>query len=107
MPAVGFVGFYLSLLVASLVMARLYLRSNGSLLVLAVFHAGYDIATNTPTTTSLIPILMGAAITVAGLAAIPVLARARPRTHHRTVEVSDTAVVISPSPARDPHEPVP
>jgi membrane protease YdiL (CAAX protease family) len=76
MPAISFVGFYLSILVASLVLAWLYQRSNGSLLVLAVFHAGYDIATNTPTTTTLIPILMGAAITLAGLATIPALARA-------------------------------
>ena len=36
MPAAGFLGFYLHLLVASLVLAWLYLRSSGSLLVLAV-----------------------------------------------------------------------
>jgi uncharacterized protein len=83
LPAAGFVGFYLSLLVATLVLAWLYLRSNGSLLVVAVFHAGYDIATNTPTSTTLIPVLMGAAITVAGLATIPALRKARPATHHR------------------------
>jgi len=84
MPAISFAGFYLSILVASLVLAWLYQRSNASLLVLAVFHAGYDIATNTPTTTTLIPILMGAAITMAGLAAIPALARARPANLNRT-----------------------
>jgi membrane protease YdiL (CAAX protease family)/menaquinone-dependent protoporphyrinogen IX oxidase len=78
MPPVAFAGFYLSILVAALVMAWLYLRSNGSLLVLAVFHATYDITTNTPTTTTLIPTLMGAAITVAGLAIIPALATVRP-----------------------------
>jgi membrane protease YdiL (CAAX protease family) len=90
MPALGFLGFYLSLLVASLMLAWLYLRSKGSLLVLAVFHAGYDIATNT----TLIPILMGAAITVAGLATIPALAKARPSTHHRTTQVGQTPVPV-------------
>jgi uncharacterized protein len=94
LPAAGFVGFYLSLLVAALVLAWLYLRSNGSLLVLVVFHAGYDIATNTPTSTTLIPILMGAAITVAGLATIPALRKARPVTHHR----GPVAVSTSPGP---------
>lgn len=84
MPPIGFVGFYLSLLVASLVFAWLYLRSTGSLLVVAVFHAGYDIATNTPTTTVVIPTLMGAAITVAGLVTITALARSRSADHdHR------------------------
>jgi membrane protease YdiL (CAAX protease family) len=102
MPAAGFLGFYLSLLVASLVLAWLYLRSNGSLLVVAVFHAGYDIATNTPTTTTLIPILMGAAITVAGLATIPALAKARPSTPDRTTELGQTPVPVSPASAGDP-----
>jgi len=105
MPALGFLGFYLSLLVASLMLAWLYLRSKGSLLVLAVFHAGYDIATNTPTNTTLIPILMGAAITVAGLATIPALAKARPWTHHRTTQVGQTPVPVSPAPAGDPGSP--
>jgi len=41
--------------------------------VVAVFHAVFDIATTTPTDTTLIPILMGAAISLAGLAAIPAL----------------------------------
>jgi membrane protease YdiL (CAAX protease family) len=105
MPAAGFVGFYLSLLVASLVLAWLYLRSNGSLLVVAVFHAGYDIATNTPTNTTLIPILMGAAITVAGLATIPALAKARPSTHHRATQANQAPAPISAVPAGDPGSP--
>jgi hypothetical protein len=71
----------------------------------AVFHAGYDIATNTPTNTTLIPILMGAAITVAGLATIPALAKARPSTHHRTTRLGQTPVPVSPAPARDPGSP--
>jgi uncharacterized protein len=78
MPAVGFVGFFLSILAASLVLAWLYLRSRGSILVVTVFHAVFDIATTTPTTTALIPTVMGAVITVAALAVIPSLWRAGP-----------------------------
>jgi uncharacterized protein len=76
MPAIGFVGFFLSILAASLVLAWLYLRSRGSILVVAVFHAVFDIATTTPTTTALIPTVMGAVITIAALAVIPSLWRA-------------------------------
>jgi membrane protease YdiL (CAAX protease family) len=98
MPPIGFVGFYLSLLVASLVFAWLYLRSTGSLLVLAVFHAAYDIATNTPTTTVWIPTLMGAAITVAGLATISTLVRSRPADQ----DYGGGDGVAAPSPAPQP-----
>jgi membrane protease YdiL (CAAX protease family) len=73
MAAVGFIGFYLSLLVAALVFAWLWHRSGRSLLVVAIFHAVFDIATTTPASTTLIPTLMGVAITLAGLAAIPAL----------------------------------
>ncbi len=76
MPAVGFLGFFLSIVAASLVLAWLYLL--GGILVAAVFHAVFDIATTTPTTTALIPTVMGAAITVAALAVIPSLWRAGP-----------------------------
>ncbi|MEP7025366.1 MAG: CPBP family intramembrane glutamic endopeptidase [Actinomycetota bacterium] len=79
MPAIGFVGFYFSLLVGALVLGWLYLVSR-SILVVAVFHAVFDIATNTPTTTTLLPALMGAAVTVAGLATIGYLARAGPKS---------------------------
>jgi membrane protease YdiL (CAAX protease family) len=77
MPAVGFVGFFFSMLTASCLLAWLYLRSRASILVVAVFHASFDIATTTPTTTALIPSLMGAVITLASLAVIPSLARTR------------------------------
>ena len=77
MPAVGFVGFYFSLLVGALVLAWLYLVGRASILVVAVFHAVFDITTTTPTTTTLIPLLTGAVITVVGLATIPYLIRAR------------------------------
>jgi membrane protease YdiL (CAAX protease family) len=71
MPAAGFVGFFLSMVSGSLVLAWLYRR--GGILAAAVFHAVFDIATTTPTTTTLIPTVMGAAITVASLAVIPAL----------------------------------
>jgi membrane protease YdiL (CAAX protease family) len=79
MPAIGFVGFYFSLLIGALVLAWLYLHSRGSILVVAVFHATFDIATTTPTTTTLIPTLTGAIITIVGLAVIPDLIKS-----HRT-----------------------
>lgn len=75
MPAIGFLGFFFSLLTGALILAWLYLRSHGSILVVAVFHAVFDIATTTPTTTTLIPMVMGAVITVTGLAVIPSLAK--------------------------------
>jgi CAAX protease family protein len=92
MPAVGFVGFYLSLLVGALILAWLFIASRGSILVVAVFHAVFDIATNTPTSTQLIPTLMGAAVTIAGLATVPYLARARP---------TDTGVPVRPRGGHD------
>jgi hypothetical protein len=46
--------------------------------VVAVFHAVFDIAATTPTDTTLIPILMGAAVSLAGLAAIPALRTMEP-----------------------------
>ena len=74
MPAIG---FYFSLLVGALVLAWLYLGRRGSILVVAVFHAVFDIATTTPTTVAYMPTLMGAAVTIVGLATIPYLARVR------------------------------
>jgi uncharacterized protein len=78
MPAVGFVGFFFSMLTASFLLTWLYLRSRGSILVVAAFHASFDIATTTPTTTKLLPMLMGGLITLVGLAVIPSLAKTRP-----------------------------
>jgi uncharacterized protein len=80
MPAIGFLGFFLSMVAASFVLAWLYLRSRGSILVVALFHAVFDIATTTtPTMTPLIPSVMGAVITVAALAVIPSLWHAAPQ----------------------------
>lgn len=82
MPAIGFVGFLFSMVTASFLLTWLYLRGRGSILVVAAFHASFDIATTTPTTTKLIPMLMGALITLVGLAVIPSLAKTR-RTSER------------------------
>ncbi|SEN86612.1 CAAX protease self-immunity [Cryobacterium luteum] len=46
-------------------------------IVVAVFHAVFDIATTTPATTTLIPTLMGAGITIVGLLVIPSLLKSR------------------------------
>jgi len=77
MPAIGFLGFFLSMLTASFLFSWLYLRSRGSILVVAAFHASFDIATTTPTTTTIIPMLMDGLITLVGPAVIPGLARTR------------------------------
>lgn len=77
MPPIGFVGFFFSMLTGSFLLTWLYLRGRGSILVVAAFHAAFDIATTTPTTTKLIPTLMGGLITLVGLAVIPSLARTR------------------------------
>lgn len=77
MPAIGFVGFFFSMVTASFLLTWLYLRGRGSILVVAAFHASFDISTTTPTTTKLIPMLMGALITLVGLAVIPSLAKTR------------------------------
>jgi membrane protease YdiL (CAAX protease family) len=77
MPAIGFLGFFFSMLTASFLLTWLYLRCRGSILVVAAFHASFDIATTTPTTTKILPMLMGGLITLVGLAVIPSLARTR------------------------------
>jgi len=77
MPAAGFLGLYVSLLVGALVMAWLSIAGRGGILVVALFHAVFDTATTTPTNAKLIPTVTGAAITILGTATIPYLARTR------------------------------
>lgn len=67
MPLVGFVGFALSIWVASWIFAWLLHVGRGSLLVVAVFHAWFDVVTNSPLGPSALPTVMGAAVTVVGL----------------------------------------
>lgn len=76
MPLIGFVGFYFSIWVASWIFAWLLRFGRGSLLVVAVFHAWFDVVTNSPLSLSALPTAMGVALTVVGLLILRVLLRA-------------------------------
>jgi membrane protease YdiL (CAAX protease family) len=67
MPLLGFLGFALSIWVASWIFAWLLHVGGGSLLIVVVFHAWFDIVTNSPLGPPLLPTAMGAAVTVVGL----------------------------------------
>ncbi|MEI4272178.1 type II CAAX endopeptidase family protein [Klenkia sp. LSe6-5] len=67
MPALGFVGFAASIWVASWIFAWLLQIGRGSLLVVAVFHAWFDISTTSPLGPGLLPTAMGAGTTLIGL----------------------------------------
>ncbi|MGY1744197.1 CPBP family intramembrane glutamic endopeptidase [Blastococcus sp. SYSU D00695] len=67
MPAVGFVGFAASIWVASWVFAWLLRVGRGSLLVVAVFHAWFDVVTTSPLGPAALPTAMGAGMTLVGL----------------------------------------
>jgi membrane protease YdiL (CAAX protease family) len=67
MPAVGLVGFVVSIWVASWIFAWLLQLGRGSVLVVAVFHAWFDIATTSPLGPELLPTVMGAGVTCIGL----------------------------------------
>ena len=67
MPLVGFIGFAASIWVASWIFAWLLHAGRGSLLVVVVFHAWFDIVTTSPLGPRALPSMMGAAITLLGL----------------------------------------
>ncbi len=67
MPLIGFVGFAMSIWVASWIFAWLLQLGRGSLLIVAVFHAWFDIVTTSPLGPDLLPTVMGAGITLIGL----------------------------------------
>jgi len=67
MPPIGFVGFAASIWIASFLFAWLARLGRGSLLILAVFHAWFDIATTSPLGPEFLPTAMGVAVTVVGL----------------------------------------
>jgi hypothetical protein len=75
MPLIGFVGFALSIWVASWIFAWLLHVGRGSLLVVVVFHAWFDIVTNSPLGPSSLPTAMGAAVTLVGLVVLRRLLR--------------------------------
>jgi len=67
MPLVGFLGFAASIWVASWIFAWLQHIGRGSLLILAVFHAWFDIVTTSPLGPPELPTTMGVLITLVGL----------------------------------------
>ncbi len=75
MPAVGFVGFAASIWVASWIFAWLSRLGRGSLLIVAVFHAWFDIATTSPLGPQFLPTVMGAGVTLIGLVVLHHLLR--------------------------------
>jgi uncharacterized protein len=75
MPAIGFVGFAASIWVASWIFAWLSRLGRGSLLVVAVFHAWFDIATTSPLGPEMLPTVMGTGVTLIGLVVLHHLLR--------------------------------
>jgi membrane protease YdiL (CAAX protease family) len=67
MPLVGFVGFAVSIWVASWIFAWLMQAGRGSLLVVVFFHAWFDIVTTSPLGPAGLPTAMGGGITLVGL----------------------------------------
>ncbi len=78
MPLVGFVGFAASVWVASWIFAWLLHAGRGSLLVVVVFHAWFDIVTTSPMGSPALPTMMGAATTLLGLVLLRSLLQAPP-----------------------------
>ncbi len=67
MPLIGFLGFATSIWVASWIFAGLLHVGRGSLLIVAVFHAWFDIVTTSPLGPAMLPTIMGVGITLIGL----------------------------------------
>lgn len=67
MPIWGFLGFAMSIWVASWIFAWLLHAGRGSLLVVVVFHAWFDIVTTSPLGPAGLPTAMGAGVTLIGL----------------------------------------
>jgi membrane protease YdiL (CAAX protease family) len=67
MPPIGFIGFAVSIWVASWIFAWLRRAGRGSVLILAVFHAWFDIATTSPLGPDALSTAMGVGATLVGL----------------------------------------
>jgi uncharacterized protein len=80
MPAIGFVGFAASIWVASWIFAWLSRIGRGSLLIVAVFHSWFDIATTSPLGPDVLPTAMGVGVTLIGLLLLRRLLRAQGAT---------------------------
>jgi len=59
MPLFGFLGFAANNWVASLIFAWLLQVGGGSLLIVVVFHAWFDIVTSSPLGPPALPMMMG------------------------------------------------
>jgi hypothetical protein len=79
MPLIGFVGFSVSIWVTSWIFAWLRRYGRGSLLVVAVFHAWFDIVSTSPLGITALPMAMGVGSTLVGLLILRVLLRAEKR----------------------------
>ncbi|MEO7943406.1 MAG: type II CAAX endopeptidase family protein [Marmoricola sp.] len=79
MPIVGFIGFAASIWVASWIFAWLLHLGRGSLLIVVVFHAWFDIVTTSPLGRRALPTMMGFAITILGLVVLRSMLR-QPRS---------------------------
>ncbi|PKH40909.1 Membrane protease YdiL, CAAX protease family [Nocardioides alpinus] len=94
MPLIGLVGFALSIWVASLIFAWLLHLGRGSVLIVAVFHAWFDIVTTSPLGPGALPTTMGAAVTIVGLVVLRRMLRQPPAPR----EAADGAPRRRPSP---------
>jgi membrane protease YdiL (CAAX protease family) len=97
MPAIGFLGFAASIWVASWIFAWLSRLGRGSLLILAVFHAWFDIVTTSPLGPNLLPTLMGVGVTLIGLVVLRSLLRASATTAGRSHDDDRAAAVPPPT----------
>lgn len=75
MGLLGVAGWFFSLVTGSILMTWLFNRSHGSVLAVALFHGVLDIVMTSPVKGAL-PMVMGAIITLAGLAIPFILGRA-------------------------------
>ncbi len=70
MDAAGMAGWFFSLLTGSVLLTWLFNSARGSLLVVAIFHATVDIAFTCETATPAVVAILGALITIWGIAVV-------------------------------------
>ena len=78
MPLWGFLGFAMSIWVASWIFAWLLHAGRSSLLIVVVFHAWFDIVTTSPLGPVGLPTAMGVGVTLVGLLLLRRLLREPP-----------------------------
>jgi hypothetical protein len=67
MPAIGVVGWAASILTGTVICTWLFNSTSGSIAVLAVFHASFDVCINSPTGGEIMVNVMGAVVVVVAL----------------------------------------